>query len=158
MRRFRAIRPVLGLLALALPAAAVAGPVKPPAVPAKIQIAVSPEGVAPGGQASVTVQLRPIDGIKINRYPKIKLEVPEQPLLGSSSELQIGNDAPPPPESADDNYFDEVDPLELSLEIDDDATAGEHEVEGKLTYYYCVIASGFCAPARVQVKIPVVVR
>jgi hypothetical protein len=138
--------------------AAVAGPTKPPAEPAKIHIEVSPEEVAPGGRATVTLQLHPIDGIKINRYPKIKLVIPDQPLLGSPSELQIGNDAPPPPESADDNYFKTVDPLELNLQIDDDASAGKHEIEGKLTYFYCVIASGFCAPARVPVKIPVVIR
>ena len=32
------------------------------------------------------------------------------------------------------------------------------EIEAKLTYYYCVVESGFCAPKRVPVNIPLKIR
>ena len=38
------------------------------------------------------------------------------------------------------------------------AKAGRHEVEAKLVYFYCVKKSGFCAPSRVTLKIPIEIR
>ena len=146
------------ILALIGSSAARAGSPKPPKEPAKLQIEVAPGPLAPGDHGTVTVRLTPKDGIKINRYPKIKLELPEQTLLQAGATASIGNDSPPPPERADDNYYEVVDPVALSFEIDGDAASGEHAIEGKLTYFYCVTASGFCAPARVPLTIPVEVR
>jgi len=96
--------------------------------------------------------------VKINRYPKIKLQVPAQEGLVRQSEAAVGNDRPPPPDKSQSNYFDEIEPLRLSLGIEESAAKGDHEIEGKLVYYFCVPASGFCAPKRVAVKIPVAVR
>ena len=39
-----------------------------------------------------------------------------------------------------------------------EAAKGRHDVVGKLSYFYCVAASGYCAPAKVDVTIPVTVR
>jgi len=50
---------------------------KPPAVPAKIEISVSPGSVPAGGKAEASLQLTPIEGVAINRYPKISLEIAE---------------------------------------------------------------------------------
>jgi hypothetical protein len=58
----------------------------------------------------------------------------------------------------DKNYFKTVDPLALLLSIDPAAETGTHELEAKLTYFYCVSASGFCAPKTVPVKFAVNVR
>jgi hypothetical protein len=131
---------------------------KPPAEPAKIRIAVSPDRVPVGGSAEVTLQLAPKAGIKINRYPKIKLVVPEQPGLTKQAEAAIGNDRPPPPGKIEANYYDTVDPVTLRIELDREVSRGVHEFDGRLVYYYCVKKSGFCAPARVNVKIPVQVE
>ena len=108
--------------------------------------------------ADSSVRLEPKDGVKINRYPKIKLTVPEQAGLTGESVVEIGNDTPPPPGKMESNYYKTVDPVELRLTLDDKAPSGRHELEGKLTYFYCVVKSGFCAPKRLALKIPVTVQ
>jgi hypothetical protein len=140
-------------------AAMAAQPPKPPAEPARIQISVEPESASPGGRAEATLTLAPIEGVVINRYPKITLKVAETDGLVHAAEVAVGNDAPPPPDdSSGSNYFDTVDPVRLTLNFDEGIKQGAHEIEGKLKYYYCVKKSGFCAPKRVTVKIPVKVR
>ena len=156
----RFLAPLSALLAVGLCAVALAAPPadKPPKEPARIQIDVTPEAVPAGGRASVTLQLAAKSGITINRYPKIKLTVPEQDGIAGAAEVSIGNDGPPPADDSEANYFDTVDPLELQFDLDAGVKPGEHEFDAKLLYFYCVKKSGFCAPARVSVKIPVTVR
>jgi hypothetical protein len=137
--------------------AAAASP-KPPAKPAHIKISVSPEPVAPGQAVRVHLDLAPIEGVKLNRYPKVKLEVAGLEGLIGEGEAAVGNDSPPPPDKMKTNYFDGFDGLDLDLTVDDGARSGRHQIEGKLTYYYCMPASGFCAPKRVPVTIPLDVR
>jgi hypothetical protein len=129
-----------------------------PAEPARIDISVSPESLSAGGEAEVTLRLTPKSGIRINRYPKIKLSVTGVDGLCGMAEAALGNDTPPPAGQMESNYFDIVDPLQLRLPIDGKARAGGHVVEGQLVYFYCVKKSGFCAPARLSVKIPLQIR
>ena len=126
--------------------------------PASFRILVEPTPAAAGSEAKVTLQLVPNAGIKINKYPKIKLAVAEQAGLVASTEGSVGAAAPPPPEDLESNYFKTIDPVSLSLKLDAKAAKGKHEIPARLTYFYCVAASGYCAPARVSVKIPVEVR
>ena len=137
--------------------AAVAGAV-PAGENATLKLLVEPTPVAAGAEAKVTAQLVPNAGIKINKYPKIKLAVTEQAGLVAGAEGSVGASAPPPPEDMESNYFKSVDPVALSLKVDPKAAKGKHEIPARLTYFYCVAASGYCAPARVNVKIPVEVR
>jgi len=132
---------------------AIAAPVKPPANPAKITISVAPESVAPGGRAEITLTLDPISGVKINRYPQIKLKVPNQEGLVSEVESAIGSKSPLPLDEPGSNFWTKVDPLNLTLTVDAAAKSGEHEIEAKLIYYYCV-SGEFCAPKRVPITIP----
>ena len=125
---------------------------KPPSVPAHFEVEVDPASVAPGGEARVVVQLTPVDGVKINRYPRIRLKVPATEGVVAAAEGSIGNDKAPPPGKMDTNYYKKVDPVEVTLSIDPSATAGTHEIPAKLTYYYCVTASGFCAPKTVPIE------
>jgi len=134
-----------------------AAPVSPPEVPAEISIEVAPEAVSPGDEAQVTLRLVPIEGIKIARYPQIKLKVAAQEGIVDEASVAIGSKAPPPPDKLDTNYWKDVDPVVLTLSVDEAATSGSHEVEAKLTYYYCV-AGNFCAPKRVPLKIPLAVQ
>jgi hypothetical protein len=134
-----------------------AGP-QPPEIPAHVSITVSPEAVAPGGAAQVTLRLAPIEGVKINRYPQVKLQVPAADGLVAEAEGRLGDSKAPAPGTKASNYFAEMEPLKLGLALDPGAARGTHEIDGKLVYYYCMPASGFCAPHRTQVKIPVVVR
>jgi hypothetical protein len=126
--------------------------------PASFEISVAPAAVQAGGDAQVSLRLVPAKGIKINRYPKIKLVVAEQPNLVGAVEGVLGNSEPPPADKLDANYFTTIDPLTVSLSIASAAAKGRHEIPARLSYFYCVAASGYCAPAKVQVKIPIIVR
>lgn len=131
---------------------------KPPEHPAKISVSVEPSPLEAGGQARVTVSVEPIAGVKINRYPQVRLQVAGQAGLVGPSEAAVGDAAP-----ASDGgpvaprYFDKVEPLRLVLAVDPAARPGAHEVEGKLLFYYCV-PDEFCAPHRTAVKIPFTVQ
>ncbi len=146
------------VLALSVAADGQAAPPKPPAKPADIEISVAPEAAPAGGEARVSLQLTPIEGVKINRYPKIKLKVPAHDGLVAEAEAAVGNAKPPPPDKLDKNYFEEVEPVELLLKLDAAAPRGKHEIKARLSYAYCVIKSGYCAPVRVPVTIPVQIR
>lgn len=124
----------------------------------KVDVSVSPTAVAPGGETEVTVKVAPRPGIKLNRYPRIRVAVPEVAGLVAAAEGSVGNDAPPPPEKLEGNYFRSVEPVRLKLRIDGSATKGRHGIEAKLSYAYCVAASGFCSPAKETLRIPVTIR
>lgn len=135
------------------------GTVKPPAEPARIEIQVAPKAASPSNERVVTVRLTPAAGIQINRYPKMRLKVEPQKGLATLAEAAVGNDEPPSPDKIEGNYFDKtVDPIELALQLDPDAGKAPYELKGQLTYYYCVKASGFCAPKKTPVTIPISVR
>ena len=151
----------IAVFALPSAAAAASPDVRPPATetPVAVAVSVSPDTVASGAETTVTVRLEPRPGIKLNKYPKIKLQVPAVPGLVGAAEQSMGNAAPPPADQLDANYFHgRVDPLTLALRLDGKAAKGRHEVHAKLSYFYCVAASGFCAPAKTDVTIPVTVR
>lgn len=155
----QAKRPILA--AALLLAIASTGPLagaKPPAKPAEIKFTVSPQSAAPGEPVTVHLELRPIEGVKLNRYPKVKLQVPAQEGLVAAAEAAVGNNAPPPADKMNTNYFEQFEGLDIELTLDGAATAGRHEIDGKLVYFYCMPASGFCAPHRTAVKIPLSVR
>jgi len=149
------------LLAVAASAAVTLGllaaPPRVPKNPATITIDVAPAAVSAGGQTEVTLRLEAKEGIKIARYPQIKLKVSAQEGLVGQAESRIGSNKPPPPDKLSTNYWGDVDPVTLTLELDDDAAPGAHEIEAKLTYFFCV-SGDFCAPARVPVKIPIAVE
>jgi hypothetical protein len=132
---------------------AAAGSPKPPAVPAHFELEVDPVVVAPGSETTVSLLLSPVDGVKINRYPRVRLKIPQADGLVVAAEGSVGNDKAPPPGQMEANYFKKVDPVEVKLSIDDDAPKGMHEISANLTYFYCVAASGFCAPKTVPVEI-----
>lgn len=104
------------------------------------------------------MQLSVNPGFKLNKYPKVKLAVPGVEGLVAGGETVIGSDAPPPPDRIETNYFKAVDPLRLRLAVKPGAASGPHDVDAKLSFFYCVAASGFCAPGKLALKIPVNVR
>jgi hypothetical protein len=136
----------------------VASGVQPPKEPAKINLKVEPGSVKPGGETHVTCRIVPKDGIKVNKYPKMSLKVPAVDGLVDAAEAKVGSDDPPPLEKPEVNYFKTVDPIELDLRLDASAPSGTHRIPAQLKYYYCVAASGFCAPFKTQVELEVTVR
>jgi hypothetical protein len=150
---------VVFLVSLSQAKAALEGGATPPESPIKVTVAVSPATIGAGSDTSVTVKLDPKPGIKMNKYPKIKLQVPAVPGLVDAAEQTLGNPGPPPADQMDSNYFHNgVDPLTVTLHLDGHAAKGPHEIKAKLSYFYCVAASGFCAPAKAEVTIPVTIR
>jgi hypothetical protein len=133
-------------------------PKTPQGDPVKVQIAVTPKAVPSGGEAEVSVLVSPNKGFKLNRYPKIKVEVPDQEGLAQGAEGAVGNDAPPPEDQLETNYFKTVDPVRVKIRLKPSVPSGRREFQAKLSYFYCVAASGFCAPAKVPIRIPIVVR
>ena len=127
--------------------------------PVKVAVTVTPSAVSAGSEASVTVRIDPNPGIKMNKYPKIKVQVPAVSGLVDEAEESLGNSAPPPPDQMDTNYFHGgVDPVKIKLHLDPKAAKGRHEIRAKLSYFYCVAASGYCAPAKTELTIPVTIR
>jgi len=126
--------------------------------PAKLTITTAPEPAAAGSESVVTLELTPVEGIKINKYPKVQFKVSELPGVVGAASASVGSAEPPPPDKIEGNYFKTVDPVELKVPISAKATSGKHEVPAQVIYYYCVAASGFCAPAKIPVTIPIVVR
>jgi len=157
MINYRKTRKSLSFMVM-LALGTVAAADRPPAEPAKIEIVVAPKTVDPGGAARVTVRVVPKDGVKINRYPKIKLTVPEVEGVVLPAEATLGNPKPPPVDDLESNYFKTPEPLELDLQVDPSAPSGRRKIQGQIKYFYCVAASGFCAPAKADVKIPVTIR
>jgi len=142
--------------AACLAAATLGAGAPPPAEPARIDLVVEPVVLAAGAEAQVTLRLEPKAGVKLNRYPKIKLSVPAQEALTGKAEASMGNDRPP--DDLTQNYFGQLQPLTVTLRLAPALPAGRHEVTGQLSYNYCMPASGFCAPKKIPLKIPLQVR
>ena len=148
--------PLVGLLAVSTSLVAESGSQD---APVTLVVSVDPAAVTRGNVASATVRLLPKPGIKLNKYPKIKLQIPAAKGLVDAAEGSMGNPAPPSSDNLDANYFHgDVDPLIVTFHVDPAAAHGQHEIPAKLSYFYCVAASGYCAPAKVAVSIPVTVR
>ncbi len=146
--------PVLAVSAVWL-AGAAKGP-QPDAV--RVRVSVAPEVVPAGGDFQAIFELVPGPGIKLNRYPKVKVEIPPQEGLAGGAATALGNDAPPPPDDLQSNYFKNIDPIRLGLKVHPSAARGRHELGARVSYVYCVASSGYCAPVKTEVKVPLTVR
>ncbi len=148
----------LGTLLFSAALASGPGATKPAGDPAKLVVTVNPAAAAPGQQVEVVVRVEPNPGIKVNRYPKMKLQVPATAGLVGEAEVSVGASEMPPLEQAEQNYYKTVDPVTVKVSVDPKAPKGAHKVQAKFTYYYCVAASGYCAPERASLTIPLQVR
>ncbi len=124
----------------------------------KIEVSVAPATMAAGTEAEVAVKLSVNPGFKLNKYPKIKLSIPNVEGLLTGGDATLGSDAPPPPEQLDTNYFKSIEPLRVKIAVEKGAKPGRHDIDAKLSYFYCVAASGFCAPGKVPLEIRLDVR
>jgi hypothetical protein len=151
--------PAILAVFLAAPSPSAAPNKRPSAEDAvKIEIKVAPATVAAGTEAEVTVKLSVNPGFKLNKYPKIKLAIPTVEGLLAGGDTTLGTDAPPPPEQLDTNYFKSIDPLKVKITVEKGAQPGRHDIVAKLSYFYCVAASGFCAPGKIPLEIRLDVR
>lgn len=135
-----------------------AGAEKPAGDPARLVITVTPPAVEAGHVVEVSVRVEPNPGIKVNRYPKMRLQIPARDGLVPEVEASVGAAAMPSLEKPEANYYKTVDPVTVKVSLDPKAAKGKHAVPAKFTYFYCVAASGYCAPERAAISIPVTVR
>ena len=143
----------LALLAVLAPHAAVAAKERRP--PPKLQVKTDqqPSAAVPGSPASLAVSLIPPDGVVLNRYPGIKIVFEASPgLRPDVPELFAGSRQPI--EDPEQFYYDTKKPLRLDF-VAVDGAATRRTLRGTLSYFYCVKASGFCAPGRQKIELPV---
>jgi hypothetical protein len=144
------------LLALVLSLGPALGPAlgaapKRPKVKLSIDSRVSPEQPAPGGSAQVRLSLNVPEGIVLNRFPGITFTPAESEGLRFAEEkTHLGLEKMS--EDPDEQYFPLPVPFEVAVEVDEGAR-GSAVMVGELKYYYCVKKSGYCAPARQQVRV-----
>jgi hypothetical protein len=105
-----------------------------------------------GRKANVTVTLNVMNGYKINREPVVSLAV--TPVAGINlAEKSV--DASPVDKKSNDEYYVDLPTMTIGLTA---AKAGKYELPGKLTYFFCSKADGFCAKQVLDVKIPLQVE
>lgn len=127
----------------------------PPKEPAAIHVDGPTEPLPAGERAKFFVQLEPKPGIKINRYPRLKLEVKPELGLHEGGKSEVGRERPPKADEVGDNYFarEEIPAIEIEIPTEAGAAAGTYELEARLVYFYCVTDSGFCAPKRMTLPL-----
>jgi hypothetical protein len=105
-----------------------------------------------GIKADVPVGFSVKNGFVINRTPPISLKLTAIPgvTLGATSFTSSPDD----PKSKDEYYVD-VPTLKVPVTA---AKAGKYEIPGKLTYFFCSKADGFCSRQVYDVKIPLTVQ
>jgi hypothetical protein len=112
----------------------------------------SPPAIKAGRKADVTVSFKVVNGFLINRDPKVSLAV--TPVAGVTLEKKAIEASPLDPKSKDEYYVD-LPTLKVGVTA---AKAGKYELPGKLTYFFCNKADGFCSKQTVDVKIPLLVE
>jgi len=112
----------------------------------------SPPSIKAGRKADVTVSFNVVNGYKINRDPKVSLAV--TPVAGVTVEKKAIEASSLDPK-AKDEYFVDLPILKVGVTA---AKAGKYQLPGKLTYFFCSKADGFCSKQTVDVKIPLLVE
>jgi hypothetical protein len=124
-----------------------------PAIPQVMSAKFSSSApVKAGRKANLNVSFVLMDGYKINREPRITLNV--SPVTGVKLDA-AAIEASPVDKKATDEYYVDLPTLKLGVTA---AKAGKYEIPGKLTYFFCSKSDGFCAKQVVDVKIPLQVE
>ena len=125
-----------------------------PDVDLKIQVALAPGAVKAGSRSEAVVTLTPPSGIHINQYPPIRLTLEsEPPITFDPDSYKLGLDAMP--DNPEKNPFQTIDPIKVKFRVAPHAADAKIPVKGKLKFFYCVAASGYCAPGTKDVAFTV---
>jgi hypothetical protein len=104
--------------------------------------------VKAGARTDINVTFNVIKGYVINRDPEITLTLTAVP--GVKLEKTEFKSDPNDPRSKDE-YYVNLPTLKVPVSA---ARSGKYEIPGKLLYYFCSKADGFCSRQTVDVKIP----
>ena len=125
-----------------------------PDVNLKIDVTVPSTAVKAGSKSQVVVTLTPPSGIHINQYPPIRLTLENAPPVTFEPEsYKLGLDAMP--DNPEKNPFKTIDPIKVNFRVGPHAADTKVPVKGKLKFFYCVVASGYCAPGTKEVSFTV---
>lgn len=103
----------------------------------------------PGKKAEVTVSFGLLNGYAINRTPPISLKLTAVPGVKlAKADFTTSSDDP----KSKDEYYVDLPAIKVPVTA---AKPGKYEVPGKLTYFFCSKADGFCSRQVLDVKIPV---
>jgi hypothetical protein len=125
-----------------------------PDVDLKIDIALAPGAVKAGSKSEAVVTLTPPSGIHVNQYPPIRLTLESAPpVIFEPDSYKLGLDAMP--DNPEKNPFKTIDPIKVRFRVAPHASDAKIAVKGKLKFFYCVAASGYCAPGTKDVTFTV---
>ena len=101
-----------------------------------------------GKRGEITVSFTAVKGYVIDRTLPLtlKLTAPGGVTLAKSDLAASGNDP-----KAKDQYYVDLPTIKVPVSV---AKAGKYEVPGKLKYFFCNKADGFCSFQILDVKIP----
>ena len=108
--------------------------------------------IAAGKVGEVGVSFKVIDGFAINRIPPIQLKL--TPVAGVTLRQTDFVSTSDDPKSKDE-YFVDLPTLKVPIRA---AKAGKYQITGKLVYFFCSKADGFCSRQVIDVKIPMTVQ
>jgi hypothetical protein len=102
-----------------------------------------------GKRGDVIVSLTALKGYVIDRMLPLTLKLTAVPgvTLAKTEIAASGNDP-----KAKDQYYVDLPTMKVSVTA---AKPGKYEVPGKLSYFFCNKADGFCSKQALDVKIPV---
>jgi|GEM_PF-1319325 len=108
--------------------------------------------VKAGQKADIAVSFNVIKGFVIDRDPQITLKLTEVPGV-KLAKAEIT--APSTDPKSKDEYFVDLPVIHVQATA---SKAGNYELPGKLTYFFCNKSDGFCSKQTIDVKIPLKVQ
>ncbi len=108
--------------------------------------------LAAGRKGSVIVSFNLMKGYAINKTPPVSLKLTPVPGLKLDKTDFVSD--PNDPKSKDEYYVD-LPTLKVPVTA---SKAGRYEIPGKLVYFFCSKADGFCSRQVVDVKVPLTVN
>lgn len=142
------IKLVLGMMLLAGQLTGPGG-----ALPQVLHPDFKPAGpVKAGKRVEVIITFTAVKGYAVDRELPFTLKLTTVPgvTLDQSDLAASGKDP-----KAKDNYYVDLPTLKVGLLA---SKAGKYEVPGKLKYFFCNKADGFCSTQTLDVKVPVIVE
>ena len=105
--------------------------------------------VKTGEKAELTLSFSLLEGYAINRTPPMNLKVTAIPgVILVKTDFTTASEDP----KSKDEYYVDLPTIQMPVMIQ---KAGKFEIPGKLTYFFCSKADGFCSRQVLDVKIPV---
>ncbi|UCF67620.1 MAG: hypothetical protein JSV80_17975 [Acidobacteriota bacterium] len=147
----RVLIALLVLAAASTPQLAAKKARKPPTL--AVEVTQRPSPARPGESVEVDVAVRPPEGIVLNRFPGLTLELEKIDGLTTDQPSAFAGSREPI-EDASQAYFKKPEPLTFRF-VPERSGRSERKARGTLKFFYCVKASGFCAPGKQQVSVPV---